>query len=62
MTSATAPQAIALTMSATVCAACGCRLEYRDGGLRHFAGGAPGRDARGCSIACAGDIHQPAKS
>ena len=43
------------------CGACGCRLEAtaaRDGSIvyRHF-GGASGRDARGCSVACTGDDH-----
>lgn len=49
-----------------VCAACGCRLTTRESaddagftGARtwyHFAG-APGRDARGCSVSCAEAAH-----
>jgi hypothetical protein len=40
------------------CVACGCRLEQRPGldGWFHFRG-KPGRDARGCIVACAEDAH-----
>ena len=63
-----APAASATRVGAdtVVCAACGCRLETResagdaaDGSYYHFAG-APGRDARGCAVACAEAPHRVA--
>ena len=63
-----APAASATRVGAdtVVCGACGCRVEAREpaGGARdaggrtyyHFAG-APGRDARGCAVACADAAH-----
>lgn len=45
--------------SPVTCGACGCRLDKAadDGSVyRHFTG-TPGRDARGCSVACAAADH-----
>lgn len=64
------PQQVAgakrLETGTIVCEACGCRLTTRDGiddgrvaGDRawwHF-GGQPGRDARGCTVACVEMAH-----
>jgi len=50
-----------------VCRTCGCRLEGPgsttdadglNGAWRHFEG-LPGRDARGCSVACVSAAHGP---
>jgi len=55
-------QGTPVATSATVtCGACGCRLEQATAGdgtttWRHFAG-APGHDARGCSVGCATADH-----
>lgn len=44
-------------LAPVTCVACGCRLwERPDGAWMHFAG-APGRDARGCTVACVGEAH-----
>jgi len=43
---------------AVVCDACGCRLSDADGhAYRHYPG-APGRDARGCLVACIDQEHR----
>jgi hypothetical protein len=43
---------------AVVCDACGCRVSDDGEGLfRHYPG-APGRDARGCRVACADQDHR----
>ncbi len=53
-----AASASRLASGTVVCDACGCRLtandtsDSADRGWRHFAGNA-GRDARGCTVACA---------
>ena len=51
----------AATNATVTCGACGCRLERAGAGdgnavWRHF-GGVNGRDARGCSVACASADH-----
>jgi hypothetical protein len=52
-----AASATRLPGGAVVCDACGCRLEDADGhAYRHFPG-APGRDARGCRVACVEQEH-----
>ncbi len=56
--SATSASATRLPGGAVVCDACGCRLSDADGrAYRHFAG-APGRDARGCRVACIDQEHR----
>ena len=44
--------------SPVTCSACGCRLEHAAdlNGWLHFAPMA-GRDARGCRVACADEVH-----
>ncbi|MEI7744321.1 MAG: hypothetical protein WCK58_11320 [Chloroflexota bacterium] len=41
-----------------VCSACGCRLHHAEdlAGWTHFAP-VSGRDARGCQVACADQVH-----
>jgi len=63
---APAASAVRVQGGTVVCEACGCRLTTRDSaddagfsGARsffHYAGG-PGRDARGCTVACAEVAH-----
>lgn len=45
-------------LAPVTCVSCGCRLEQRaeKDGWFHFRG-EPGRDARGCIIACADEAH-----
>ncbi len=57
--------AVRLNAETVVCEACGCRLTRResvdDAGLSprswHHFSGQPGRDARGCSVACVEAAH-----
>ena len=58
--------AVATRVSAetVVCSTCGCRLTTRDvardvssGGAWYHYEGQPGRDARGCAVACADAPH-----
>jgi len=64
----TSPTATRVGPDTVVCATCGCRLTTRDAAgsghaavrdFFHFAG-APGRDARGCAVACADSAHRVA--
>lgn len=56
--SASPATATRLPGGAVVCDACGCRLEDADGhAYRHYPG-APGRDARGCRVACIDQEHR----
>ncbi len=59
--------AVRVASGAIVCDACGCRLTTRESiDDAHFAGartywhyaGAAGRDARGCTVACADLAHR----
>jgi hypothetical protein len=56
--SASGASATRLPGGAVVCDACGCRLTDADGlAYRHYSG-APGRDARGCRVACVDQEHR----
>lgn len=56
--SASGASATRLPGGAVVCDACGCRLSDAGGrAYRHYPG-APGRDARGCRVACVDEEHR----